>query len=449
MSSNKSKQSLQTTTQEDELLLSSPLPDNQTTWQKIFSYKMMLCIFMGFSSGMPLFFLINLVPAWLRTEGISLTIIAALSAIQFPYTIKFLWAPAVDRFSLLPFLGRRRSWMLVSQIGLVIFLLCYAFLNPHRDMSLVLGLSFLVCLFSATQDIVIDAYRREILNDNELGLGNAIHVNAYRLSALIPGSLSLILSDVVSWFWVFVITALFMLPGIIFSLFLAKEPRVEATKARSLFDTVILPFKEFFTRKGISGALLVLLFIFLYKLGDSMATALLTPFYLDIGFSKSHIGFIAKNAGLWPAIVFGIVGGVWMLKIGINKALWLFGFVQLITILGFVWLSSFGHFDVITSKELWILALVVGAEYTGVGLGTAAFVAFIARETNPAFTATQLALLTSLSAVPRTFINAFTGKIIENIGYTPFFWCCFFLAIPGMLLLFKVAPWNGEKTKSA
>ena len=285
----------------------------------------------------------------------------------------------------------------------------------------------------------------EILPDEELGLGNSIHVNAYRIAALVPGSLSLILADRMPWGNVFIITALFMLPGLLMTLFLAKEPDLPPAAPRTLVQTVVEPFQEFFSRKGTKQAALVLLFIFLYKLGDSMATSLATPFYLDMGFSKTDIGLIAKNAGLWPAVIAGILGGIWMLKLGINKALWLFGVVQVVTILGFVWLAGFGRFDTITLTEQMMLAGVIGAEAVGVGLGTAAFVSYMARETNPAFTATQLALFTSLSAVPRTFINATTGYLIEWLGYVHFFWLCFILALPGMFLLLKVAPWGGDK----
>ena len=292
---------------------------------------------------------------------------------------------------------------------------------------------------------MLDAFRREILPDEELGLGNSIHVNAYRIAALVPGSLSLILADRMPWGNVFIITALFMLPGLLMTLFLAKEPDLPPAAPRTLVQTVVEPFQEFFSRKGTKQAALVLLFIFLYKLGDSMATSLATPFYLDMGFSKTDIGLIAKNAGLWPAVIAGILGGIWMLKLGINKALWLFGVVQVVTILGFVWLASFGRFDTITLTEQMMLAGVIGAEAVGVGLGTAAFVSYMARETNPAFTATQLALFTSLSAVPRTFINATTGYLIEWLGYVHFFWLCFILALPGMFLLLKVAPWGGDK----
>jgi permease, ampG family len=348
-----------------------------------------------------------------------------------------------------PFLGRRRGWMLVTQIGLLLTLAAYAFLNPHQHLPIIIGLSVVVAFFSASQDIVLDAFRREILSDQELGLGNSIHVNAYRIAALVPGSLSLILADIMPWNSVFLITSLFMLPGLLMTLLLAQEPDMPPTAPRTLTQTVVEPFQEFFSRKGTQQAILVLLFIFLYKLGDSMATALATPFYLDMGFSKTDIGLIAKNAGLWPAVIAGILGGVWMLKLGVNKALWLFGVVQLVTILGFAWLASFGKFDTITLTEKTMLAGIIGAEAFGVGLGTACFVAYMARETNPAFTATQLALFTSLSAVPRTFMNASAGFLIEKMGYVNFFWLCFMLGIPGMLLLFKVAPWNGDKKEQS
>ena len=415
-----------------------------STLRQIFSRNMLICIFTGFTSGLPLYFLINLIPAWLRSEHIDLKTIGLMALIGLPFTWKFIWSPVMDAVRL-PFLGRRRGWMLVTQIGLLLALAAYAFLNPHQHLPVIIGLSAVVAFFSASQDIVLDAFRREILPDEELGLGNSIHVNAYRIAALVPGSLSLILADRMPWGNVFIITALFMLPGLLMTLFLAKEPDLPPAAPHTLVQTVVEPFQEFFSRKGTKQAALVLLFIFLYKLGDSMATSLATPFYLDMGFSKTDIGLIAKNAGLWPAVIAGILGGIWMLKLGINKALWLFGVVQVVTILGFVWLAGFGRFDTITLTEQMMLAGVIGAEAVGVGLGTAAFVSYMARETNPAFTATQLALFTSLSAVPRTFINATTGYLIEWLGYVHFFWLCFILALPGMFLLLKVAPWGGDK----
>jgi PAT family beta-lactamase induction signal transducer AmpG len=186
----------------------------------------------------------------------------------------------------------------------------------------------------------------------------------------------------------------------------------------------------------------VLAFLFFYKLGDSLCTALATPFYLDMGFSKSQIGLIAKNAGLWPAVIGALLGGIWMLKIGINRALWLFGVVQVLSIFGFYWLATLGPQTEIAAVNLAQLAFVIGLEALGVGLGTAAFVAYIARTTHPAYTATQFALFTSLAAVPRTFVNASAGWLVDAMGWPSFFLLCAVLAIPGMLLLFKVAPWN-------
>ena len=401
---------------------------------------MLICVFTGFASGLPLYFVWTLIPAWFRSFELDLKTIGAFALIQFPFAWKFLWAPLLDAYTL-PFLGRRRGWLLLTQIVLIVAMAAFGWTNPQHDLGLIIALCLCLTLFSATQDIVIDTFRREILSDAELGLGNSIHVAAYRIAGFVPGALSLILADFVSWQSVFVITALFMLPAIAMTL-IVKEPPLSAAAPKTLEDTFILPFKEFFNRKGVQHAVFILLFIFFYKLGDSMATTLATPFYMDMGFSKTQIGLIAKNAGLWPMIVAGIIGGIWMVKLGINRALWIFGFVQIITILGFVYLASYGHFDTIGTKELVLLAFVIAAEAIGAGLGTAAFVSFIARETNPAYTATQIALLTALSAFPRTFINASTGFLIEKMGYYHFFWLCFFLAIPGMLLLFKAAPWK-------
>ncbi|WP_373742246.1 AmpG family muropeptide MFS transporter [Neisseria sp.] len=411
--------------------------------RQIFTRKMLICIFTGFTSGLPLYFLYQLIPAWLRSEHIDLKTISLMALIGFPYAWKFIWSPAMDSVRL-PFLGRRRGWMLVTQIVLLLSLLAYAFLNPQQHIHFILGLSAVVAFFSASQDIVLDAFRREILSDNELGLGNSIHVNAYRIASLVPGSLSLILADHMPWPTVFLITALFMTPGLLMTLFLAREPDLPPAAPKTLKQTVVEPFSEFFGRKGVKQALMVLAFIFFYKLGDSMATALATPFYLDMGYSKTDIGLIAKHAMLWPAIIFGILGGIWMLKLGVNKALWLFGFVQWITILGFVWLASYGHFDTVGFNERLILGTVIAAEAVGIGLGTAVYLAYMARETSPAFAATQFALLSSLSAAPRTFLNSAAGWLIEKMGYVDFYWLCFVLAIPGMLLLFKVAPWNEE-----
>jgi PAT family beta-lactamase induction signal transducer AmpG len=422
-------------------VLSAPSKTN-SIWSSLISQKMLICIFTGFSSGLPLYILVSLLPAWLRSEGVNLKAIGLFALINLPFTWKFLWAPLFDRYipKLAGFsMGRRRGWLLITQIALLLSIPLIALFNPNLDIWAIAYLATAVAFFSASQDVVLDAYRRELLIDNELGLGNAVHVNAYKIAGLVPGSLSLILADHLPWSSVFTITALFMLPGILMTVFV-KEPLLQAGAPKTLRAAVVEPFKEFIGRNGLKSALLILAFIFLYKLGDSMATALATPFYLDMGFSKTEIGLIAKNAGLWPSVIGGLLGGVWMFKLGINRALWLFGAVQMLAILGFAWLATAGH------SLLW-LGVVIGVEAFGVGLGTAAFVAYIAQTTHPLYTATQFALFTSLAAVPRTFANAATGYMVENLGWFKFFIWCFVLAIPGMLMLFKIAPWHGASAK--
>jgi PAT family beta-lactamase induction signal transducer AmpG len=409
--------------------------------QALFNRRMLICVFTGFSSGLPLYLLLNLLPAWLRSQHVDLRSIGLFALIQLPFTWKFIWSPLVDRYAL-PVFGRRRGWMLATQLLLLASIPLFGALRPQLDLWTIAYLAAAVAFFAATQDIVLDAYRRELLPDPELGLGNAIHVQAYRISSLVPGALALILADHFPWETVFTVTALFMLPGIANTLLIA-EPALARPAPRTLAEAVIEPFHEFITRSGWPQALLVVAFIFFYKLGDSMATALATPFYLDMGFSLSDIGLIAKNAGLWASVVGGLLGGIWMLKIGINRGLWLFGAVQVVSILGFAWLAY------VHEPERVLLAVVIGVEALGVGLGTAAFTAFIARATDPRYTATQFALFTSLASVPRSLVNASTGVIVEYTGWFAFFLLCTALALPGMALLLRVAPWSAGATPPA
>ena len=409
-------------------------PAAQRKWQDIlFSRRMLICIFIGFSSGLPLYVLIQLVPAWLRSNEVDLATIGLFSLVALPYTWKFIWSPLMDRFTL-PFLGRRRGWALITQLALLLSIGALGLFDPRESLQAIVVVVFVVSLFSASQDIVIDAYRRELLADDELGTGNSFFINAYRLSSLVPGSLALILSDHLPWATVYWVTASFMLVGVA-TTFIIREVSDDSLAPHSLREAVVEPFREFFRRDGVPAALTILAFMFFYKLGDNMATALATPFYLDMGFSRTEIGAIAKVAALWSVIAGSIIGGIAMLKLSINRALWLFGLVQLVTILGFAWLSTEGH----NPTGLFI---VVSAEYLGVGLGTVALTAYIARETSLAFTATQFALFTSFIAVPRTFANASTGYLIEAMGYTSFFLLCTAVAVPGMLMLIKVAPWK-------
>ncbi|QYD68944.1 AmpG family muropeptide MFS transporter [Paraburkholderia edwinii] len=446
--------------------------EEHTGWRAFLNTRMLICVFLGFTSGLPLFTLVYLVQAWLRSEGVNLKEIGLFALIQFPYTWKFVWAPLMDRF--IPRLpgwrpGRRRGWMLVTQILVAGAIASLGIVSPRDSIWTVAALTALVAFFGASQDIVIDAYRRELLHDTEQGLGNAVHVNAYKIAALVPGSLALILSDHLPWATVFAFTAAFMLPGMIMTL-VVREPEVHGTPPKNLREAIVEPFREFILRDGWLGALFVLGFIFLYKLGDVMATTLSTSFFLDIGFSRTEIGVIAKTTAFGASLAGGIIGGIWLMKIGIGRGLWIFGFLQMVSTLGFAWLAQFGHgaaeapmYQFVASisqtvtqlmsslgmsgsvqldPKLFALAIVYGFETFATGLTLAAFTAYIASTTDPRYTATQFALFTSLSSVPRTLASAASGYVVAQFGWFHYFIACTVLAVPGMLLLFRIAPWR-------
>ncbi len=396
--------------------------------------RMLICAATGFASGLPLYVILQLVPAWLRLEGVSLTAIGFFTAVQYPYVLKFLWAPLLERYPLSP-LGRRRSWMLGTQVALIALIGSLGFWPPAEALTMVVLISTVLAIFSATQDIALDAFRREILHtDGELALGNSIHVQAYRIAGLVPGTLGLILAGSISWELNFIIMASFMSVGVGLSLLVA-EPKNDAQPPESLWQATVVPFQEFFQRRALGPAMAVLAFMVFYKLGDNMATALATPFYLDMGFSTQTIGLVAKGVSLWAVILGSVLGAFVVASIGINRSLWLFGVVQMVTILGFVWLTHAG-------ADPWVLGIVIGGEYIGVGLGTTASVAFIARETSKLAVATQFALFTALASLPRVVASSFSGVIVDAIGWTDFFYLSTALAIPGMVLLFWVAPFN-------
>ncbi|MEC7948316.1 MAG: MFS transporter [Myxococcota bacterium] len=401
----------------------------------ILSRRMLVCVLTGFSSGLPLYVGRQLMPAWLDVSGVDLSTIGIFGLLGLPYTLKFLWAPLLDRFTL-PALGRRRGWALLLQGLLLGCLAGYAALDPAASLGTIAALTGVVAFLSASQDIVLDAWRREMLPDAELGLGNSLFVNGYRLAALVPGSLALFLADRLPWWKVHLVVATFMVIGIAATALSPEAPPPKG-RPRTLAEAVWEPLRSFFFVRGARRALTILAFLLFYKLGDTMATALLTPFYLDIGFTLTEIATVAKFAALGAAVIGGLGGGALMLRIGINRALWLFGGVQFTSILGFVGLALLGP-----SKTALFAA--VSFEYLGVGLGTAAFVAFIARETDKRYTAFQLALLTSLAGVPATIVASSAGMLAEATGWPVFFACCTALAVPGLLMLPRVAPWNSD-----
>jgi len=399
----------------------------------IFSGRMLVTFVMGFACGLPLLLTISLLQAWMKDEGVDLAMIGMISLVGLPYTVKFLWAPFLDRY-IPPFLGRRRGWLIVTQILLVLSIAGLAFTDPGVKPLYVVIAAMLVTFFSATQDIVVDAFRRESLSDQELGLGSSLYVNGYRVGMLLASGGGFIMADALSFKAVYLIMAACLLPCMLATIF-SREPEITAGTPKTMQEAVIDPLVEYFSR---SGAIWILAFILFYKIGDTMASSMTTPFYLDIGFSKTEIGAVVKLFGFWATLGGSLAGGLIMLYIGINRSLWIFGFFQALSTAGFAVLARIGY-------SIPALSGVIAFENFSAGMGTAAYSAFMASITNKKFTATQYALLSSLMGVPRVIASAPTGFLAKNTGWELFFTACTLLAIPGMLLLFKFAPWNGGK----
>ncbi len=396
--------------------------------QSILSPRMLVAFLMGFASGLPLLLTLTILQAWMQESGVDIRVIGLFSLVGLPYTLKFLWAPVMDRY-VPPLLGRRRGWLLLCQLLLMLALAILACSRPEAAPGLTALAACLVTFFSASQDIVIDAYRREDLSNAELGLGSSLYVNGYRVGMLVAGSGGLILADHLSFRAVYLIMAALMLVGVITTL-CAREPAHEQGTPLTFSEAILGPFIDYFRRPG---AILLLFFILFYKIGDQMATTMTMPFYLELGFSKTEIGTVVKFFGFWATIGGGLVGGILMLQLGIYHALWLFGILQGISTSGFALLAHLGP------SLPGLAAVVAGENFTG-GMGTAAYVAFMAALTNKKFTATQYALLSSLMGIPRVLAAAPTGYAVAALGWTNFFLCCSLAALPGLLLLCKVGP---------
>ncbi len=397
----------------------------------ICSARMLVALVMGFSSGLPLLLTMSVLQAWMKKEGVDLTVIGLMSVVGIPYSVKFLWAPLMDRYTIPFLMGRRRGWLLMAQASLIIAIACMGKTDPRLHPFLLVIVALLVTFFSASQDIVVDAYRREDIPDEELGFASSLYINGYRIGMLLASGGGLILADHVGFAMVYMIMAACMLPGLITTL-LAPEPEVGTALPESIRAAVIDPLAEYFSR---SGALWILAFIFLYKVGDTMATTMTIPFYLDIGFTNTQIGTIVKLFGFWATIGGAMLGGVLTLRIGIYFGLWVFGILQGLSTLGFAWLATVGN-------SVPALAGVIAFENLCSGMGTAAFVAFMALLTNKKFTATQYALLSSLMALPRVLAGAPTGYMVDAVGWKIFFIECAILAIPGLLILLNFTEWR-------
>ncbi|MEY3403982.1 MAG: hypothetical protein RLZZ86_3604 [Cyanobacteriota bacterium] len=396
------------------------------------SPKMAALILLGFSSGLPLFLTSKTLQAWMTVEKVDLTAIGLFSLVGVPYSLKFLWSPLLDWFTL-PFLGRRRGWLIVIQIGLLIAIAAMSLQQPKQALQFLAINAVVIAFLSATQDIAADAYRTDILEPLEMGAGAAVFVLGYRVALLLTGSLALILADRIAWSSVYLFMSVGMGLGIIATLF-APEPK-EINPPTSLTEAVILPFGEFIQRQGLVQAILTLLFIVLYKLGDSFVNNMSTPFLLQTGFTQTDIGAIQGGMGLVATIVGTLAGGAFLSKIGLNRSLWVFGALQAVSNLAYLILAQVG-------KNYQFLLLTINIENFCAGLGTAAFVAFLMSMCNQRYSATQYALLSSFMAVSRDILVAPAGSLAKSTGWPLFFVISIFAAVPGLLLLPLFAPWN-------
>ena len=397
--------------------------------------KMLALVLIGFGSGLPLFLTSQTLAGWMRVEGLDLTTIGAFSLVALPYSLKFAWAPFFDRY-VPPFLGRRRGWLVVTQIALLLSIAAMSLHDPRLSLQMLAVNAVCIAFFSASQDIVADAYRTDVLAEREMGAGAAIFVLGYRVALLAAGSLAFILADRMSWQNVYLVISLFMLLAVAATLW-APEPVVRGLPPQTFADAVVLPFREFFQRAGARTALFVLAFIVLYKLPDSLTITLSTPFLIDLGFSQTDIGAIKGGLGILATVVGAIAGGVVVAKMGINRALWVFGALQAVSNLAYYALALAG-------REYPLLVGAILVENFCMGMVSSGFVAFLMSMCSTRFSATQYALLSSLTGVGRDVLVAPAGAIADSTGWATFFLITVILAIPGLLLLPIFAPWNAD-----
>ncbi|PND33786.1 MFS transporter [Achromobacter pulmonis] len=381
---------------------------------------------LGFASGLPLALTSGTLQAWATVEGVPLQQIGFLTLVGTAYTLKFLWAPFVDRY-VPPLLGRRRGWMLVTQLLLAAAIMAMGALSPSSALQPLALLAVLVAFLSATQDIAFDAYCTDVLRKEERGAGAAIKVMGYRLAMIVSGGLALILADQwIGWGYTYMLMGGLMLLCALATLW-APEPEHVATAPRSLREAVGEPLREFFTRRG---ALAVLLLIVLYKLGDAFAGALSTTFLIrGAGFSPTEVGTVNKVLGLAATIVGALAGGSLMSRWGLYRSLMAFGLLQAVSNLAY-WMIA------VSPQSIWLMATAVGIENLCGGLGTASFVGLLMALCRQRFSATQFALLSALSAVGRTYLaGPLTPPLVDSLGWPGFFLLTVLIALPGLVLL--------------
>lgn len=416
---------------------------NQKLLQVFADRRMLIVLFLGFSSGLPLALTGATLQAWLTDSKMDVGTIGLFALVGLPYTMKFVWAPFLDRFSL-PILGLRRGWGVISQLGLALSICAMAFIDPVQRIDLFSIAALFIAFFSASQDIVVDAYRTEVLDPEAYGAGAGIFTAGYRIAMVVSGGLALIMADHFSWTVVYLSMASLCLIGTI-TFLLSPEPKVaRPEKSIDLRKTVVAPFLEFFQR---SGAMEILLFVMIYKLSTLMATALTTKFLLELGYSKTLIGSVNKVAGLISTIAGTLAGGSLMIRFGLKRSLWIFGVIQSLVGITFWAMPHVAQWQE-GLRESGLIA-VISMDNFMMGMGTAAIMGFMMTVCSQQFTGTQFALLTSLTAVTRVILIAHAGQIVESIGWDAFFLGTIPLAIPGLLLLRNYDSWvTVQKVKS-
>jgi len=393
--------------------------------------RLLVLVLLGFASGLPLFLTGSTLRAWMTDEQWSLVSIGLLAFVTLPYSLKVFWAPLLDRYAL-PGLGRRRGWMLLMQGLMVLALVLLARTNARLSMLRVVWLGLAVAFTSATFDIAVDAWRAEALDQKHLGLGNSIHISAYRVAMLVSGGLALILAQLYGWRTTYLLMALITCLGML-GTWLATNTDSVARAPRSLREAVVGPLTDLLQRPGI-GYLLA--FAVFYKLGDWLAEAMTMPFLMrGMGFTKLQIGTVQKTTAMLAIILGGLIGGWMLTRMSLRKALWICGFVQAGSILGFWAISLLG-------RHLPLLVAANALENLAYGMGGSAFAALLMGSCNRSYTGTQYALFSALMALPRTLFAGGTGFLAARVGWTLYFPLCAAAAIPGLLLLLRYDRWG-------
>lgn len=395
--------------------------------------RMWINLLLGFSGGLPIMIVFSVVKIWARREGVELSTIGLMGLVALPYSLNFLLGPVLDRYSPLK-LGRRRSWLLITQIGLVLSIFSLGFCEPKESMEMVALVTLFIAIFGATQDVAIDAYRREILPDEEIGMGASIYVYGYRVAMLVTSGGGLWLADAqtmgLSFNQVFQILGLLMLTGVV-TTFVATEPEVVGEAPKNLKEAVVDPFMEFINRRGWGAAFAILGFIFFFKFGDAIVGTMLSTFYVDMGYSNKVIAEVTKGIGFFSTMAGLGVGSLAIFRFGVVPCLFGFGILQCIST------SLFSILTFASLKGTWgALAIVIGFEDFSSGLGTTALISFMATMTNKKYTATQYALFASLAALGKTLFGGGAGYVVEAVGYVPFFYAGSLAAVPGLALIF-------------